>query len=827
MSPPRFRALHVRTGFDLEPELPDPAPAHVDPEGAMHPALLEPAAALTLHRWPTPGARAALCARLLSEPGNPDPDSPQDPVVAAFRLAAHEDWEAEASGVLALLLLRGAAARQRADHRPPAHGPLAPWEEPDFDGFRRARARLNDLDWGPWWLEIAGAEGSFGDAPAFVFERSTVRSASSWLRVYRAWWAAAEQLGQTEVLPEGTAERELLADSLAEVRAIAAGVLGGADSSPAGLLGAAIRAGSEAELAFLSETGAQPRGAVRARWLVDQQLRALRDLSRATRARSLRLHLLVRRCELARFVGQLAYRCVLLDLWLGDAAGDDPAAAEAAILALPGPPHDTTLGAGLGRVLGSILLRRLRRGEREGAEELALRALALAPAELAVRVTANDLAFERGQLAGRWSPALLDSLREEQAAWDSVSARAMGAVAARALGDASRTRWFARGLPSRATARTEAWPIAALETLRDPEARKDVAALEALVAARPPAEPTISSWIALGPAEDLVRAFDDLELALTRAALEPVQAAALDGYLLEPPAPPKALAWPTVLAAAFSVSDASQAATALHDLRASAPSLRRPPLASRLRRATHLLADATEAAGITPQVEPLFGPLAAHLRDDKPAEHAVAALDLWAQQLEADLREPRHHRFTAEVRALRAELRVAGRRDLLDELDQLQAQGDGAFGESGDLEPVQDALLALRARLTVQHCGPAAGEMTRHADFDRFSRDELGIRPEALRRAHELVELFNRAGGRRDRKRLRSGGEAMIFELRKRSDALGGLRVFYRPRSGGWEALAAMTKFDDRQQREAIHKVLSRFAPKKRERKKRGKSRNT
>ena len=32
----------VRHGLDLEPELPDPAPAYVDPEGVLHPALLEP-----------------------------------------------------------------------------------------------------------------------------------------------------------------------------------------------------------------------------------------------------------------------------------------------------------------------------------------------------------------------------------------------------------------------------------------------------------------------------------------------------------------------------------------------------------------------------------------------------------------------------------------------------------------------------------------------------------------------------------------------------------------------------------------------------------------
>ena len=39
----------------------------------------------------------------------------------------------------------------------------------------------------------------------------------------------------------------------------------------------------------------------------------------------------------------------------------------------------------------------------------------------------------------------------------------------------------------------------------------------------------------------------------------------------------------------------------------------------------------------------------------------------------------------------------------------------------------------------------------------------------------------------------------------------GGLRVFYRPHGAGWQALAAMSKYDDRPQRAAIARILAAF----------------
>ncbi len=102
--------------------------------------------------------------------------------------------------------------------------------------------------------------------------------------------------------------------------------------------------------------------------------------------------------------------------------------------------------------------------------------------------------------------------------------------------------------------------------------------------------------------------------------------------------------------------------------------------------------------------------------------------------------------------------------------------------------------------------------MSFHADFERFSVDELGIRSDALRRSRELVRLFNLSGGRRDRKRLKGKDAQGLFELRHRTSTVGGLRVFYRRAGAGWIALAAMSKYDDRQQQEAIERVARHFA---------------
>ena len=101
--------------------------------------------------------------------------------------------------------------------------------------------------------------------------------------------------------------------------------------------------------------------------------------------------------------------------------------------------------------------------------------------------------------------------------------------------------------------------------------------------------------------------------------------------------------------------------------------------------------------------------------------------------------------------------------------------------------------------------------MQLHPDFQRFSSEELGMLPEALRRALEMVRLFNLSGGRRDRKRLKGKRAHDLFELRHRTAHTGGLRVFYERNGRGWMALAAMSKYDDRQQRDAIERVRLHF----------------
>ena len=74
-----------------------------------------------------------------------------------------------------------------------------------------------------------------------------------------------------------------------------------------------------------------------------------------------------------------------------------------------------------------------------------------------------------------------------------------------------------------------------------------------------------------------------------------------------------------------------------------------------------------------------------------------------------------------------------------------------------------------------------------------------------------MVDLFNLSGGRRDRKRLKGSAAGGLFELRHRTTTVGGLRVFYRREGSGWLALAAMSKYDDRQQQEAIDRVARSF----------------
>lgn len=790
--PTRFRALAVRHGFDLEPALPDPAPATFDPEGALHPALLEPLSALPLQHYPTPAARAALVGRLLSEPGHPAPDDPADPFVAVYRFAARQDMEPEVTGTLALLLLRARIAKAARDHRQRLPDPEAALRDPDVDVFRGRRARLRDCDWEGLWAEVSAAASFVGTDPALGFERATLLSAARWLGDYRAWWGVAGHLLPGEEIPADT------------------GPLRAALSAFDPDLGAAIAEGSEAEAAFMLETGSRPDGPVSARWLLDRQVRALRDIGSATRERSLLLHRLLRRCDEARVRVQLAWRACLLGLWLAD----DPEPLEERLLAIPGPPHGTTLGAGLGRLVGFVLLRRLRRGDERDALALADRALALAPEELAVRLTWNDLRFR----SGPHDAALLRSLGQERGRWDSVSVSAMGARVSDAVGDLPAGRRFRDRLVERALAlgTGSGWALAVAETLRDPAALRDRARLDRLAAEQKRTEGLLDplSYVVFGN-EDRRTASTDIEAALLGAIADLDAASGLEGaplpagvrrlpawkqLLALPPVPPADPAFPGWLFGR------------IQGLRAAAPALRGPGLAGQLRGLCAELAMAADLCVQAPEdLGQLLPRLATWLLD--PAPSGAGELAAWVEQarhpLRVAIRAPRAGRLATEIAALSARLRAAGRADLADRSLRLRP----VLADPGsDLEVLDREIADLSRALDAPAAArPVPGLMRLHPDFEAFSVEDLGILPEALRRAREMVRLFNLSGGKRDRKRLRNTGQLALFELRHRAARLGGLRVFYVREGDGWVALAAMSKYDDRQQQEAIGRVLARF----------------
>ncbi len=792
LPPSPFRALAVRHGFDLEPALPDPAPAYVDPDGAYHPALMEPLASLPLHRFPTPGARSALVARLLSEPGRPDPTDPEDPTLALYRFCARQDMEPEVTGSLALLLLRAHLDRHRRTWRPALPDPVAALRDPSIDAFAHRRARLVDLDWEAMWFEIDAAAQFVGDREELGFERVIVQTSAAWLADYRAWWQVAAHLGPDERIP---ADSGPLREALA-----------GFDSD----LGGAIASGCAAEAEFLELVGVTPQQPVDARWLLGEQVRALRDLRTATRERSLTLHRLLRRCDLARVRAQLAYRAALLNLWLSE----EPEEEEQRLLDLPDPPHPTSLGAGLGRIIGMVLLRRLRRGEHRDAAALAERALRLAPEELAVRLTWNDLRFTRGDL----DAALLTSVRAEIDRWDSVSARLLGVRTAEALGDRSTGRHLGDRLAERALALGTAsgWAVAVVETLRDPSARANGDRLQALVDGEPPspgsADP-LAGIVFRGAS--LAEGWADLQLALLQAVEDRESADGLESAAVSRPSARKGPpAWRKLVDKKLP-SDrddfAGRLSGRLLSLRAAAPSLRQPPLAAELRGLQEQLAEAAEL-GVTPPPElaELLPRLGAYLRDTEEAHREAVAHWLAGVRhtLGVDLTGPRRAALTSLLAARTADLRIRGDGPALGEADRLRAR---LADPSEDLDALDSAIARLgRVAAQPTKTSPEPGAMTLHAEFEAFSLDQLGMRPRALARARNLVRLFNLAGGRRDKKRLRSGGE--LYELRHRTARDGGLRVFYRRRADGWEALAAMSKFDDRQQQDAIDAVARHFS---------------
>ena len=793
LSPSPFRALAVRHGFDLEPALPDPAPAYHDPEGAFHPALTEPLTALTLHRFPTPASRAALAARLLSEPGRPRLDDPEDPFQAVFRYAARSDMEPEVTGNLALLLLRERIAQAAREHRADLPDPADALRDPTQDVFRGRRARLRDTAWDPLWMEVEAAASFVGDDPALDFERETLMCSAAWLADYRAWWRVAELVQPDEQLPA----------DLGPLRA----ALAGFDDD----LGAAIRRGCAAESAFMGEIGDQPDGPVSARWLLSRQVATLRDLERSTRERSLLLHRLLRACDVARVRAQLAYRALALRLW----TDPEPERVEQQLLGVADPPHATTLGAGLGRLVGMVLLRRLRRGDRRDALALAERALALAPEELAIRLTWNDLRFHGGVR----DEALLRSLREERQRWDSVSVCALGARVADELQESSTARRFRDRLVPRALGLGTAsgWLLAVAEELGDGAALADRDRLDALVATQQSFDQLDDplAFVVLG-AGDRALAAADHELGLLAAITDLETAAELEGAPLSGGGRRRAPAWRQLVGKRLpEVADPSFCGRLfgrLQELRAAAPPLRDPPLAGQLRGLLRELAAAADlGVPATGELAKLLPGLGAYL--ERPSESGAVELASWLagvrDPLRVALRAPRADRLKEELGRLAVRIRVAGRADLSEQAGRLRA---ALADPGGDLDDLVRRLVALASALEPPaEEVEAPGQMSFHPEFDAFSQDELGILPEALRRARELVRLFNLSGGQRDRKRLKGRGARSLFELRHRTARTGGLRVFYRREGGGWLALAAMSKYDDRQQQAAIERVAGYF----------------
>jgi len=793
-----YRGLLIRQGFDLEPFLPDPAPAYLDPEGTLHPALVEPLSALPLHRFPTAGSRAALVARILSAPGHPDLDDETDPYIAVYRFAARQDMEPEVTGCLALVLLRGLITKQRKNHRTFRPDPVAAAEDPHHDPFARQRARLHDVDWDGLWDEVKAAARFVGSDPALAFERCILESSSAWLSDYRSWWEIAQHLGDSEAIPDDLGPlREALGRFPIDLQD-------------------AMAEGVAAEQQFIELSLARPDRTIDADWVLSQQLRALRNLDLATADFSLELHALVRRCDIARVRTQLAYRTELLRMW----TTDDPRDIEARILSIPDPPHSTTLGAGLGRLLGVILLARLRRGEEDGAFDLAQRALRLAPEELSVRVTANDLRYHFGEQ----DEELLRSLREERARWDSVSVCLMGRRVAEGLGDHSTARHFGAHLARNALAlgTIGGWAVCATEVLSSPPGRdrRELASQLSDVSIGSAGDDPLLH-ILFGK-DDHTSALEDLEVALLDAslcddALEDLEVQAVGSSSKRRKSP----AWKQLLSKSLVSVDhpmfCARLFSRIQSLRAANSALREAPLAGEIRSLLTLLSRAADLEVFAPlALGELIQRLEVHLTS--PSASSVNELASWIaiarDPLRVDLQKPRKEALAQELSVLAARARLRGQTAPLAVISKLRAE---LANPDCPLDQVDLAIGALEEDIAKNPAqtdieGPDNdGLMQFHSDFDRFSVNELGMRPDALRRARGMVKLFNLSGGRRDRKKLRGSAADGLFELRHRTSTVGGLRVFYRREGSGWMALAAMSKYDDRQQQEAIERVARVF----------------
>lgn len=861
LPPTAFRAATIRQGMELEPELPDPAPAFVDPDGALHPALTAPLRNLRLFSFPTPAARSALAGRVLSEPGRAHVEDPDDPFVGLDRFADIEGWEPEIRGCLALLLLRGAHAGVHELSR--AGDPDHVFWDGQGDPWFRRRPRL--LDAGPRAVElveriqgIARELSRRPPHPDLAFERVLVESSASWLLAVESYWGARSLLGPDERIPEDDDARVALRIALRRTRTAVAKCVGlprPERISPAELFGEVLHAGLVAENEFLQEIGQRPDGPVTAQWLAQAHIRSMRDVMALSRERSLRLHTILRRVDRARLAAQVAWRVALLDLWIADAEGRPTEAAENALLHLPDPLLRTTLFVGLGRLRGFVLVRRLRRGQLRDALDIADGALHLAPEDLAVRLTKNDLTFHLGRprppgrrglvpvwVGGvdvKWDRELVASLRAEADRWASISVGAMGGAVSRHLQDRASERRFRAGVVERALSigSPDAWVVAVVEALADPSVRGDARVLDRLLQLAPqrplvpgPLAAVLSDSLESGELqptlEDVSAALLDARLAIDLA--RSIECGEVEARKTRTPAWKQLLnqAWPS----AAHPAGEEQIAARIQALRAAAPALRQSPLAARFRALVDELDRAAEAEG-DPEREGLRGEalavlaaLPSFLRSylDAPA---VATSRLLEAHLDDSLRALRSWLADARVERLRGALRrlgARGRSDLDTEVCDFVSE---SLAELASLEidgRLETRLSTFELRLaeftatqrtvqTTPETPPEPGLMQVHADFARFSIDELGLRPDHLARVYEMIELFNLSGGRRDRKRLKGEAAVGLFELRARSAHFGPLRVFYRRLRDGWIALAAMRKHDERDQNDAIERVARHF----------------
>jgi len=856
------RTVGVRLGFDLEPLIPDPAPAFADPDGALHPALLEGLVALPLQSYPTQAARSALVSQVLSAPERPDPDNPRDPFVAIYRHAVSKDMEPEVTGNLALLLIRGKITQIQRQHRPRLPDPAEALLDPDNDPWRHRRARLHGSDWESLWEEVNAAAEQCGDSAVFAFERVNLLAGRQWLSMYRSWWQVAALLSGDELCPRDLSVVQRIEDGLHTMRQNCSVHLGLSEPEPtsAALLSAAIDLGIRHEAAFIEATGARPsEGPISARWLLNQQLRSLRHITLATREHSLHLHELMRATDIARVAVQIAYRTALIEMWLADVRGKSTVAIEDSLVGLADPEHSSTLGAGLGRVLGAVLMRRLRSGRETGSLPLAERALKLAPEELAVRIAWNDLRYKHR--AG-WDSTLLSSLRAEHERWESLPVLIMGSRVAMELGDKGRARWFRDQLIPRALTLPGfgPWALLVMECLGAPSTPPTNELLENLddYAEDLTCEPDAATWALFGTSDTqpLNDAFTDLHRAVKERLLDiddannlvPTQ---LDGARKKP----QRSAWQQLVNKTMPASDSAKFPGAtwnrVQEIRAAAPDLRQPPVAAKIRQLQELLSRAADlltthssemndehtqdessetstriVAEVTAGCEPLSQlilQIGDYLRapDETNAEQLALWLDQQMDPLRVATQEPRAMALNAELDRLSALARAQDSHQALERAALLRANiarartDEDSDARFADIDrSLTELSIDLHRDDSAQPSEPTpepVGTMQLHPDFQRFSRDELGMLPDALRRALEMVRLFNLSGGRRDRKRLKGKKVRDLFELRHRTAHTGGLRVFYERNGRGWMALAAMSKYDDRQQRDAIERVRLHF----------------